>query len=103
MALQKKKEKALIIGVILPGINRETVNENLDEWIIRVRIINNNKSYITLKSSLNRLANYEFEYSIPNEDAIQLFKLSKYKITKTRYQLKTNGKNWVIDSFKGLN
>ena len=31
MDLQKKKEKALIIGVILPGINRETVYENLDE------------------------------------------------------------------------
>ncbi len=79
------------------------LNSNIDEWIIRVRIIDNSKSYITLKSSLNGLVNHEFEYSIPIKDANELFNLSKYKITKTRYQLKINNKNWVIDSFYGSN
>ena len=79
------------------------LNSNSNEWIIRVRIINKNKSYITLKSSLNGFSNYEFEYSIPIKDAIELSNLSKYKITKNRYQIKNNNKNWVVDSFEGSN
>jgi len=49
------------------------------------------------------LINYEFEYSIPIKDAIELLGLSKYKITKTRYQLIINDKNWVVDTFYGSN
>ena len=79
------------------------LNSSIDEWTIRVRIINRNQSYLTLKSSLNHLINHEFEYSIPFQDAIELCNLSKYKITKTRYQLKINDKNWVVDSFSGSN
>ena len=79
------------------------LNSSLDEWATRVRIIDNTKSYITLKSSLNGFINYEFEYSIPLQDAIELIKLSKYKVTKTRYQLKINKKNWVVDLFDGSN
>ena len=79
------------------------LTSNIDEWTVRVRVIDNKKSYITLKSSLNELVNYEFEYSIPIKDAIELLNLSKYKITKTRYQLKINKKDWVIDTFFGSN
>ena len=79
------------------------LTSNSDEWTIRVRIIDNNKAYLTLKSSLNGLINYEYEYPIPINDAIELLNLSKYKITKTRYQLKINEKYWIIDSFKGSN
>ena len=79
------------------------LNSSEGEWVTRVRVIDNKKAYITLKSSLNRLTNYEFEYSIPIEDAIELIKLSKYKITKTRYQLEINKKNWVVDIFNGSN
>ena len=35
------------------------LNSSVDEWATRVRIIDNNKGYITLKSSLNGLLNYE--------------------------------------------
>ena len=79
------------------------LNSNSDEWTIRVRIIDNIQAYITLKASINGLVSYEFEYPIPNKDAIELLNLSKYKITKTRYQLKINEKNWVVDSFSGSN
>ena len=79
------------------------LNSCVDEWATRVRIIDNNKGYITLKSSLNGLLNYEFEYSIPRKDAIELIQLSKYKITKIRYQLKINKKNWVVDVFEKSN
>ena len=79
------------------------LNSSTDEWTTRIRIIDNNQAYITLKSSLNGLVNNEFEYSIPIKDATELIKLSKYKIIKTRYQLKINNKNWVVDLFDGSN
>ncbi|MBW3041216.1 CYTH domain-containing protein [Prochlorococcus marinus] len=89
--------------LIIEDFSQAYLNSNLDDWNIRVRIIDKKKSYITLKSSINGLVNYEFEYSIPIKDAIELFNLSKYKITKTRSQVKINGKNWVVDSFEGSN
>ena len=76
---------------------------NPDEWTTRVRIIDNNQAFLTLKASLNGLANYEFEYEIPIKDGIELLNLSKYKIAKTRYQVKVNKKYWVVDSFYGSN
>ena len=79
------------------------LNSSVDEWTTRVRIIDNKKSYLTLKSSLNGLTNYEFEYSIPIKDAVELIRLSKYKITKTRYQLKIKEKDWIVDLFDGSN
>jgi len=79
------------------------LNSNPYEWSTRVRIIDNKKAYITLKSYLNSSSNYEFEYLIPIEDAIELTKLSKHKITKTRYQIKINKRHWIVDIFGGSN
>ena len=84
-------------------LSQAYLNSSVDEWSTRVRIINNEKGYITLKSSLNRCINYEFEYSIPIKDACELIKLSKYKITKTRFYLNINNQNWVVDLFDGSN
>ena len=89
--------------ILSEDFSQAYLNSSLDEWSTRVRIVDKKKSYITLKSSVNGLINHEFEYSIPLKDAIELIKLSKYKITKTRYQLKINKKNWVVDLFDGSN
>ena len=89
--------------ILSESFSQAYLNSSIDEWTTRVRIIDNNKGYITLKSSLNGLINYEFEYSIPRKDAIELIQLSKYKITKIRYQLKINKKNWVVDVFEKSN
>ena len=89
--------------ILSESFRQAYLNSRIDEWATRVRIIDNNKGYITLKSSLNGLINYEFEYSIPRKDAIELIQLSKYKITKIRYQLKINQKNWVVDVFEKSN
>ena len=89
--------------ILSEAFSQAYLNSSIDEWATRVRVIDNKKAYITLKSSLSRLINYEFEYSIPTKDAIELINLSKYKITKTRYQLKINEKNWIVDSFGGSN
>ena len=90
-------------AIISEDFSQGYLESNFDKWVLRVRIINNKQSYITLKSSLNGLVNHEFEYSIPMKDATELLSLSKYKITKTRYQLRINGKNWIVDSFNDLN
>ena len=70
---------------------------------IRVRIINNQIGLLTIKSSLDKISNKEFEYSIPINDAYELINLCKFKLSKTRYQIKFNNKDWVVDSFKDLN
>ncbi len=89
-------------------INREKLsqgylNSNIDEWTVRVRIIDKEKSFITLKSSLDGFTNHEFEYPLPIKDAIQLLDLSENKLIKTRYSLNINGKSWVVDSFEDFN
>ena len=89
--------------ILSEDFSQAYLSSSLDQWTTRVRIIDNNKAYLTLKSSKNGLINYEFEYPIPHKDANELFNLSKYKITKTRYHLKINRKTWVIDSFGGSN
>ena len=89
--------------ILSENFTQAYLNSSVDEWTTRVRVIDNKKAYITLKSSLNGLVNYEFEYSIPRKDAIELIKLSKYKITKIRYQLKINKNNWVLDVFEESN
>ena len=85
--------------ILSEDFSQAYLSSSLDEWTTRIRIINYKKAYITLKSSLNGLINYEYEYLIPIEDGIELIKLSKYKIIKTRYKLKINKKNWVVDLF----
>ena len=89
--------------ILSEDFSQAYLNSSVDEWATRVRVIDNNNAYITLKSSLNGFVNNEFEYSIPIKDAIELIKLSKYKIIKTRYQLKINNQNWVVDLFDGAN
>ena len=90
------------------AINKEKLkqgylNSNIDGWTVRVRIIDKEKSFITLKSSLDGFTNHEFEYSIPIQDAIQLLNLSKNKLIKTRYSIKIKGRLWVVDSFEDFN
>ena len=89
--------------ILSEDFSQAYLNSSIDEWATRVRVIDNKKACITLKSSLSRVINYEFEYSIPTKDAIELINLSKYKLTKTRYQLKINKKIWMVDLFYGSN
>ena len=57
--------------VLSEDFSQAYLNSSIDEWATRVRVIDNKKACITLKSSLSRLINYEFEYSIPTKDAIE--------------------------------
>ena len=89
--------------VLSEDFSQAYLASNPNEWTTRVRIIDNNQAFLTLKSTINELVNYEFEYPVPLEDAIELLNLSKYQITKTRYKLKIDERYWVVDSFTGSN
>ena len=69
---------------------------------IRTRI-KEQKASINVKFSDNFLTRTEFEYKIPLKDAEFLLTKTQYKIVKTRYLLKLNGKIWEIDFFEGQN
>ena len=89
--------------ILSENFSQAYLNSILDEWATRIRIVNNHRALITLKSSVNGLVNKEFEYSIPIQDAIELIKFAKYRIIKKRYYLKINNKDWVVDLFYGSN
>ncbi len=76
---------------------------NFEEWIVRVRIINQNKAFITLKNSLDGLVNTELEYIIPVEDAEEILSKSTKKLTKQRYHLDLSNGSWIVDCFSGSN
>ena len=76
---------------------------NQNKWAIRVRIINEVKSLLTLKSSASKLTNHEFEYEIPLEDGKSLMMLCEYKISKPRHQLNIDNTEWVVDCFHEKN
>tara|TARA_B100000700_G_C14896830_1_gene785422 strand:- start:536 stop:1039 length:504 start_codon:yes stop_codon:yes gene_type:complete len=95
----KWKSKVILSEELRQGY----LNSEIKDWTVRVRIVNTNEGFLTLKSLIHDFINHEFEYPIPIQDAIELLNLSKYIISKTRYQLRDNGKNWIVDSFHNLN
>ncbi len=75
------------------------LSNNFEEWIVRVRIINEIKSEITLKALAEGISNYEFEYPIPFQDSLSIWNLITKKLTKTRYFLDVYSKKWIVDCF----
>lgn len=71
---------------------------------MRVRIIDDARAKLTIKSALQQMARDEFEYEIPLEDAQRLMAL-RYGavIEKTRYALTVGDADWTIDVFSGDN
>ena len=67
------------------------------------RIIESKNAFLTLKSSAEGIANHEFEYLIPIDDAESLLELTPHKITKTRYELNIVSGSWIVDRFEGAN
>ncbi|WP_320666521.1 CYTH domain-containing protein [Prochlorococcus sp. MIT 1307] len=76
---------------------------SVKSWTVRVRIIEQEKAWLTLKSPAGGIARHEFEYLIPLDDAESLWDQALYKLTKTRYELRLNGFDWVIDCFEDQN
>lgn len=73
---------------------------SLDVPYTRVRVVNGEEAYITIKGSgsINRK---EFEYDLPLNDAKEIIKMSSYVVRKTRRYIKHTGNIWELDHFGG--
>lgn len=70
MVLQKKKEKALLVGALLPGLTKTEVSENLDE----LEMLTNTAGAIVIGKDTQRLIKINPSFFIGNGKAKQLIK-----------------------------
>lgn len=72
------------------------------EATVRVRI-KNQSAFVTIKGISNGATRDEWEYSIPDSDAVEMLKLSQgVIIEKTRYIVEYEGYIWEVDEFHGV-
>jgi len=83
-------------------IEQGYLSNSLDDWIIRVRLIDKN-SKIALKKHIKGITNFEFEYAIPRSDAETIMSNLANTIKKERFFLEVEKKSWIIDCFKENN
>ena len=83
-------------------IRQGYLSNNLDDWIIRIRSDENNFK-ITLKKHIKNFTCFEFEYLIPSHDGEEIMSSLTNIITKERFFLEVDKRNWIIDIFKGDN
>jgi adenylate cyclase len=69
---------------------------------VRVRLADRYAT-LTIKAGTNALKRAEFEYEIPTNDAVELLKLCKHVIEKTRRVIDVDGTRWEVDEFGGDN
>lgn len=69
---------------------------------IRIRIVDDAKAFLTIKSAEPGIARSEFEYPVPLEDARGLIELRTGQvIEKRRHLVRFRGAQWEIDVFEG--
>ena len=84
------------------SIEQGYLSYNLEDWIIRIRF--NGKNFkIALKKHIKNFTNYEYEFSIPNNEGEKIMATLTNKIKKERFYLEVDNKNWIIDCFKDKN
>ena len=87
--------------------NKKTLHQGFltrgaDAAVVRVRIEDDKRGWLTVKSAGSGLARDEYEYDIPIKDARMLLKLcGKHVIAKTRHLLPVDELTWEIDEFEG--
>ncbi|HET9650201.1 MAG TPA: CYTH domain-containing protein [Microlunatus sp.] len=72
---------------------------------IRVRVVDDERAYLTIKGRQAGIGRPEHEYEIPVADATELLGLAQegYPISKVRYDLGEPWLGWVVDEFSGEN
>ncbi len=86
---------------------KQTYLQNAEWGVVRLRLAGE-KAYITIKTRSKTIARDEFEYEIPLEHALEIFKTLDEQthltcIEKVRYKIENQGHVWEIDEFTGLN
>ena len=70
---------------------------------VRIRLAGE-KTILTIKGRSNTISRPEFEYEVPLDDAVELFKMAiSYPVEKTRYEVMHEGFLWEVDIFEGKN
>lgn len=71
---------------------------------IRVRTINSNKAFITVKGLGNGISRPEYEYEIPYQDALEMIEMcGSCTIHKIRHPILFFNQRWYVDEFLGDN
>jgi len=74
-----------------------------DGLTLRVRCDGAGGAWLTLKYPAGGIARQEFEYAIPESDALSLLERSQGRLSKQRHGLDCPGGEWVLDVFEGEN
>lgn len=75
-----------------------------DRTSVRVRIIDDTSSTLTIKSEGADISRYEFEYPIPISDALTLLEMRVgHLVSKRRNLIPHDGLIWEVDVFEGEN
>ena len=83
-------------------IEQGYLSNNLDDWIIRIRLSGRDFK-IALKKHIKNFTSFEYEYSIPQKDGEQIMSNLSNTIKKERFFLEVEKKSWIIDCFKENN
>ena len=77
---------------------------NNESQVVRVRSMDDDH-FLTIKSNTRGLSRLEFEYQIPQRDALDMFKhlCGPSIIEKTRHYIEFQGHTWEVDEFHGRN
>ena len=83
---------------------RQGYLSTVKERTVRVRR-KGSKSFLTIKGANHGISRAEFEYEIPNEDALYMLEnlCEKPLVEKIRYIVKFKGYVWEVDEFFGAN
>ena len=100
------ERKFLVRGELPDGDDTQIVQGYLSldlERIVRVRI-ESGRATLTIKGKPTGISRPEFEYPIPEQDAVELLKLAVGQpIEKTRRRIASGGSTWEVDIFDGAN
>jgi adenylate cyclase len=79
------------------------LTSSADGLTLRVRSDGQGSAWLTLKLPAAGMARQEFEYTIPEADAVALLDQCPVALSKCRYGLDLPGGDWVLDVFAGDN
>jgi len=74
-----------------------------DGLTLRVRCDGQGSAWLTLKLPAAGIARQEFDYAIPEADALALLEQCPVALAKRRHGLDLPGGDWVLDVFSGSN
>ncbi len=69
---------------------------------VRIRIVDDEKAFLTLKGPTSGISRAEFEYEVPLADGQALLEMARPQVVeKRRYFVPHDGLTWEVDVFEG--